>query len=297
MSPPRINSKSPIAGMQLYEKKALFETSNKITLKWTDPTTKQAFQVTDIPKPMFLKFSPSAASYYAGHNAHKRTKLSEHIYDLGPTAHLNPAAVRYLLNEMTTACRTQGIYLPAPYPQSNVQRHLQALIAAQQLDVRCVVHAWRGKLMDAVRDAGVTRDALALLHAHFGDEAEPAVLRHMLNSAVYAELRAGDADPHPETVALNRYVYAEGNPGLAVMKKAVEIEVAGKMAARAEKEEKRARRVEARKRFFQKRQREQEKHEMLDRARDGDRILSELEVDALSKHTGPTTAFVSNKLR
>ncbi|KAL1633661.1 hypothetical protein SLS56_002809 [Neofusicoccum ribis] len=278
MSPPRINSKSPIAGMQLYEKKALFETSNKITLKWTDPTTKQVFQVTDIPKPMFLKFSPSAAS----HNAHKRTKLSEHTYDLGPTAHLNPAA---------------GIYLPAASPQPNVLRHLQALIAAQQLDVRCVVHAWRGKLMDAVRDAGVTRDALALLHAHFSDEAEPTVLRHMLNSAVHAELHAGDADPHPETVALNRYVYAEGNPGLAVMKKAVEIEVAGKMAARAEKEEKRARQAEARKRLCQKRQREQEKHEMLDRARDGDRILSELEVDALSKHAGPTTAFVSNKLR
>ncbi|KAK7733425.1 hypothetical protein SLS57_000440 [Botryosphaeria dothidea] len=293
----RTNS-SPIAGMHINAKNALVQTNDRINLKWTDPMNKdQADHIIEgIPKPMLLKFSSDVARFYADPHAPR-------TYDLDIQPDLDPQAVRYVFSEMHKACFERGAYALAPYPDANVLRHTKCFIACKALEVRSAEYAWRGALMDAVRAVNVTAEEFVLLHRAFGEQTEPLLLKHVLNCVAYAE--CVDEVEHPETTAINRYVYASGHPELAVMKKAVEVEIERKLTERAEKErlreEERQRSLEwneAQKRQrLQHARRQARKEENFEKARAGERALSEEEVHRLSFGSGPTMATVSKRLR
>ncbi|KAB2568847.1 hypothetical protein DBV05_g12477 [Lasiodiplodia theobromae] len=232
-------------------------------------------------------------------------------------------------NNNSNTVNPDTAFMPPAYPEHYVLRHLKCFVAAQKLGVRCVRYAWRGAIMDAVRAANVTADEFVYMHRAFGEEGEPLLLRHVLHVVAYAELT--DEEEHPETLKINRYVYGS-QPSLAPVKKAVEVEVERKLVTREEErarrqagweERERARkewagrkeRREVEEEEMQKKDAEQllqkkkggkklakrerlaKKQEKMEQARNGERALTDKEVEAMGKHHGPSTATVSNKLR
>ncbi|KAL1638979.1 hypothetical protein SLS58_008437 [Diplodia intermedia] len=307
MSSTTFHSSSPI-GMSFKEKKALLDDNAKMTITWTNKDTMQPIVLKDMPKAMLMAFCPAVKHY-----VQISTRGNINKYDFGIIANLAPAAVHYLIGAMVAACKTPGVgAMPPAFPDDkNVDHRVKCLAAAKKLDVaRFVQHAWRNAAMDAISAAGrVTFQEFAYIHVAFaGEESkseEPALLRHAINSAVYAELT--DAVEHPETLAINKYVYGS-QPALALMKKGVETQMEKKLTNRKEMELKRAAKEKAKRAYLEREQRKEaaklrqqaywaEKEEKLRKARNGERALTDFEVRAMGTYSCPTIATISSKLR
>ncbi|KAL1638984.1 hypothetical protein SLS58_008442 [Diplodia intermedia] len=297
------NSSSPVAGMPYNQKLALVNTNAKITIKWIDEKTSEPMMFSNVPKAMLLAFSPSAKQYFATSPKHGN------MYNLGTVSGLSLGAVQYIVNALMATCRANdgpNALLPAAFTDAtDVLRHLKCLAAAKKLGlVRCVQYVYRGAAMDAVRAAGkVTGDDFDyFLHAFGSDKChEPMLLRHIVHVVVFTELT--DEEESPDTLHINKVVTS--NRDLAIMKREAEVEVHRKLTARKEMEEKRAAEKAAKQKSRldyldrkAKREAAQQKREAAkQKARNGERALSEAEIDEMSKHAGPRTATVSHKLR
>ncbi|KAL1620708.1 hypothetical protein SLS54_006064 [Diplodia seriata] len=307
MSSTTFHSSSPV-GMSFKEKKALLDDNAKMTITWTNKDTMQPIVLNDVPKAIFMAFCPAVKRH-----VQMSPRGSTKKYDFGTISNLAPAAVQYLIGAMVASCKTPGVgAMPPAFPDDkNVDHRVKCLAAVKKLDVAPFVqHAWRNAAMDAISVAGrVTFQEFSYIHVAFaGEESkteEPALLRHAVNSAIYAELT--NEVEHPETVAINRYVYGS-QPALALMKKDLETQMEKKLTNRKEMELKRAAKEKAKRDYLEREQRKEaaklrqqaywaEKEEKLRKARNGERALTDLEVRAMGTYSGPTIATISNKLR
>ncbi|KAL1620711.1 hypothetical protein SLS54_006067 [Diplodia seriata] len=288
-------STSPHATMPFGDKKALVDNPAKITISWTDPKSSKPISVTDVPREIFLAFCPSARNHFAD-PAH-RPGSDKSIYNLGTVADLYAGAIRYLVRALDSALRERNMNaLPAPYPTPDVIRHLKCLAAVKKLGIaRFVEHVWRVAAMDAVRAAGrVTLEEFAYAVEAFGgvNGTERVLIRHVVGSAVWAELT--DEVVSSETDAINRYVTG-GPREVAVMKWSVEREAMRKLEARAKSEQRKERRALAQ---LRERERWEDQQKRLEQARNGERVLTAAEVQAMQgSYAGPRIATLSNKLR
>ncbi|KKY21758.1 hypothetical protein UCDDS831_g04013 [Diplodia seriata] len=301
-----------VLNMPFQEKKALAESKVRLTLKWTDKHTSNVMTVNDVPKPMFMAFSPVAKASLSLRGSNKPQNLEAravaNVYDLGEVADLAPAAVSYVLSALAAACRsTEAGAMPEAFPEpANVEKHLKCFVAAKKLGLaRYIEHAWRGACMDAVSRAGhVTFKEFVYLFTAFGEKEEPTLLKHVLNNVVYAEM-TGQED-HPDVVSINRFVYGS-HPALALLKKAIETDVQKKLTTRKDMEEKRAQKEKERRAFLERKQKREmaekkrqdrfeEKQRKLEQARNGERVLDDEEVRGMT-YSGPLMATISNKLR
>ncbi|KKY21759.1 hypothetical protein UCDDS831_g04014 [Diplodia seriata] len=163
----------------------------------------------DVPKAVCMAFCPAVKRHFQ-----MSTRGNANKYDFATIANLAPAAVQHLIGAMVAACKTPGVgAMPSAFPDDkNVDRRVKCLAAVKKLDVaRFVQHAWRNVAMDAISAAGrVTLQEFAYVHVAFAGEEnkseknkskEPALLRHAVNCAVYAELI--DEAEHPATLAIS----------------------------------------------------------------------------------------------
>ncbi|EKG17081.1 hypothetical protein MPH_05653 [Macrophomina phaseolina MS6] len=221
---------SPLKDMQLCDKTDLLE-SHKIIIKWKETESGPEQKIHGVPKDMIIKFSPSASRMWARVSNPKDRKNYE--FYLGVRTDIEVNAVKYVLDQMLTACETRELYFLQLYP-----RHSYAALKA--LGITCVRSAWRHELVRWMRVAIITFDDFVAVCELLGTDSEPDLVRHVLHQVVWVNLTHPLG--HPDMVQIEEYI--DDKPNISRIKREIEAElrrvVAHREAKRLEREQRRA---------------------------------------------------------